>query len=174
MSQLFTASQLTSFFTSPAQIGLSSAQMTRLAKEGLTTIRDFADFKEDQLEQTVKNMRIAVPGLTPQIMSARCMHWFKAASIAYPYYESIERSLSPQNMHYTSVLRRFYQEWEAFINLSKENKADISPLSKNMMPIKCLESFNDCFCHVPLVLEMPHYHIRIMKSFRRHLKTKTR
>ena len=70
MYQLFTASQLTSFFTSPTQMGLSSAQKTRLAKEGLTTIEDFTDFKEDQLEQAVKNMRIAVPGVAPKLIPA--------------------------------------------------------------------------------------------------------
>ena len=47
-------------------------------------------------------------------------------------------------MHYTSVLRGFYQEWEALISLSNEDIPDVPPLSKNLTPIKWLESFTDC------------------------------
>ena len=61
----FTSTALTAFFEQSNQMGLSSRARTRLALEGLASIDDFADFKEDQLTQAFRNMRTAVPGVPP-------------------------------------------------------------------------------------------------------------
>ena len=60
---VFNAQQLTSFFQNAPQMALTVDQRNRLAQEGLATIDDFVDFKEDQLIDAFKNMRIAIPGV---------------------------------------------------------------------------------------------------------------
>ena len=43
---LFTVAQLTAFWTSPAQMGLTARTRLQMAAEGLTTPDDFEDFPE--------------------------------------------------------------------------------------------------------------------------------
>ena len=123
---VFNTQQLTAFFQNAPQMALSDTQRNRLAQEGLVTINDFADFKADQLSDAFKNMRTSIPGvpavldangdivteaippIPPCVVSARCSLRLKVASIAFHYYASIGREVTPQNMNYTQVLRPFY------------------------------------------------------------------
>ena len=59
----FTISQLTAFFTNRPQMGLTVAMRTRLAAEGLQDVDDFKDFREDQIDDAIKNLRTAIPGV---------------------------------------------------------------------------------------------------------------
>jgi hypothetical protein len=158
----FTAAQLTSFFENGPQMSLTAIQRNRLSAEGLATIDDFMDFKEDQLDDAAKNMRTAIPGVPavldangteitaalpptlPCLISAKCSLRLKVASIAFHYYMSIDRNPTPTNMNYTSVLRPFYVEWEALLKLSDESKPDVPVLTKHITPLKWVESFKDC------------------------------
>ena len=159
MTRQFNNSQLKSFFISSTQIALSSAQRSRLATKGLVTIDDFEDFKEDQLEQVVKNLRVSTSSASPEFISARCMRRLKVASLAYHYYSSIERSITPSNMHYKRVLRAFYQEWEALISLLKEDNPDVPVLSKHVTPMKWLGLFRDCVSRTFGVRKAPLFYI---------------
>ena len=159
---VFTAQQLTGFFQNGPQMSLTETQRARLAQEGLTTIDDFADFKEEQLNAAFKNMRTAIPGIPavrnadgdieaaaiapiqPCLISAKCALRLKVASIAYHYYVSIGRAPTPTNMNYHQVLRSFYVEWEALQKLNNEDKPQVPVLSKHITPLKWVESFKDC------------------------------
>ena len=68
----------------------------------------------------------------------------KIASIAYHYYLDIGRTPTPANMNYTQVLRGFYTEWEAINRLQDEDSPAVPTLSKNVTPLRWLESFKDC------------------------------
>ena len=162
MAAAFTPVQTTAFFENGPQMGLTNAERLRLQAEGLTTINDFQDFKEDQLEQAIKNLRTAIPGIPevtdaagnvvtaavppilPCLISARCALRLKVASIAFHYYSDIDRVPTPQNMNYTGVLRGFYTEWEAMKLLADEGRPDVPTLGKHVTPIKWMESFKDC------------------------------
>ena len=121
----FNAQQLTAFFTANPQMGLSDAIRRRLAQEGLTTVDDFADFKEEQLKDAYKNMRTAIPGvppipevrdaqnnvvaaavpginaIPPVLVPANCALRLKVASVAFHYYVLIDREPTAMNMNYT-------------------------------------------------------------------------
>ena len=149
------------------QLALSDAVRRRLAQEGLVTANDLVDFKEEQLEHAYKNMRTAIPGVPgipaqvdtngnklvaailaiqpiPSVLvSARCHLRLTLASVTYHNYNSIVRDQTPQNMNNTLVLKSFYSEYEAIIELSKEDKLDIPILHKNSTPLKWIESFKD-------------------------------
>ena len=96
-----TAAQTTSFFENAPQMGLNAEERARLAQEALVNLRDFEDFKEDQLETAIKNLRTPIPGVpavvdqngaivheaippgSPCIIPARGVLRLKVASIAY-------------------------------------------------------------------------------------------
>ena len=164
----FTNHQTDSFFMNGPQMSLTAIVRERLSNEGLTQISDFSDFKEDQLSAAFKNMRTSIPGvaavaqqvaadgtiivpavdavpaLLPTLVSAKCALRLKVASIAFHYYESIGRDITPSNMNYTNVLRDFYTEYESVIALSTEMKPSVPVLHKNNTPLKWMESFKDC------------------------------
>ena len=53
----------TPFWTARDQMCLSDQARLRVAEEGLEYIRDFIDFKESELSQAFKNIRINTPQL---------------------------------------------------------------------------------------------------------------
>ena len=162
MAAAFTNVQNTNFFTNGPQMGLSATERLRLQGEGLVTVDDFIDFKEEQLKDGIKNLCISIPGIPavldptsnvvapavpavpPCLISARCSLRLKVASIAYHYYLDIGRTPTPQGMNYSQVLRGFYTEWEAMKQLSKEDRPDVPALSKQVTPVRWIESFKDC------------------------------
>ena len=113
MTVTFNNNETDSFFTNGPQMSLSNAVRARLATEGLTTVADFSDFKEDQLNNAFKNMRTSIPGVPaipevrdannviqqalvpaipatpPTLVSAKCVLRLKVALNAFHYYELI-------------------------------------------------------------------------------------
>jgi hypothetical protein len=169
MTVTFTNNETDSFFTNGPQMSLSNAVRARLATEGLTTVGDFSDFKEDQLDNAFRNMRTSIPGvpaipeirdanntiqqalvpaipaIPPTLVSAKCALRLKVASIAFHYYESIGRDINAPNMNYSAVLRNFHIEYDSVVALSDEKKPDVPLLhNKNNTPLKWIESFKDC------------------------------
>ena len=63
MTITFTNAESDNFFTNRPQMALSAQVRARLAMEGLATMADFSDFKEDQLTDAFKNMRTSIPGV---------------------------------------------------------------------------------------------------------------
>ena len=170
----FNNNNLDSFFFNGPQMALSANVRARLALEGLVNVDDFSDFKEEELKAAFKNMRTAIPGIPgiqaileqvdvngiviapavqavppippilPCLVSAKCALRLKVASIAWHYYDSIDRVQTPQNMNYTNVLKDFYVEHEMVFQLASEEKPDIPLLHKNTTPLKWIESFKEC------------------------------
>ena len=151
---VFTAAQLTHFFENGPQMALPHSARQRLAQEGLDSVDSFADFKEDELKQAIKNLRSPIPGVAavldgagnvlnpaipavpPCIVSAKCFLRLKVASCAYNYYMDIGREATPANMNYTRVLKGFYIEWEAIQKMIAEEKPTVPVLSKQISPLK--------------------------------------
>ena len=170
MTISFANNEIDSFFTNGPQMALSAAVRARLSLEGLTTVGDFSDFKEDQLYAAFKNMRTSIPGVqavqelrdqadnniilvhavaaippvAPTLVSAKCGLRLKIASVAFHYYISIDRDVKASNMNYSNVLKDFHTEYESVIALSDETKPSVPALSKNNSPLKWIESFRDC------------------------------
>ena len=130
----FNNAQLEAFFSNVGQMGLPPQVRERLSTEGLTTIDNFKDFKDDELQAAFKNMRtsipglpavlkqlnargniiadavLAIPGILPYLTSARCALRLKIASNAWHYYTSIGRDINLANMNYNTVLKGFHIE----------------------------------------------------------------
>ena len=133
-----TAARSTAFFTGTHQMALSAAQRTALSNEGLDTVDDFVDFKEEELKAAFKNMRSLTP---PVLLPAKSTSRLLVASIAHSYYLTTKRAINHTNMHYRDVLREFFIEWKAIEDLnSKDNELKMPIISKNCPPIKWCES----------------------------------
>ena len=128
----FNVAQLSAFFANASQMGLPPNVQARLSSEGLDTIEDFEDFKEEELKAAFRNMRTSIPGLQavpeqlnaagdviaaaippvpgilPCLVSARCALCLNVASNAYHYYASIDRVTTPTNMNYNGILKVFH------------------------------------------------------------------
>ena len=131
-------------------------------------IKDFEDFKEEELKAAFRNMRTsipglqavpeqlnaagdviapampAVPGILPCLVSARCALRLNVASNAFHYYASIERETTPTNMNYNGILKVFHVEWECLQKLSEETNPTVPILTRQTSPLKWIESFRDC------------------------------
>ena len=57
------------------------------------------------------------------------------AFTVYHYYDSIIRDQTPQNMNYSLVLKGFYSEYKAILELAKGDKSDVPVLHKNSTPL---------------------------------------
>lgn len=151
-------------------MALSAVVCARLLLDGLTTVSDFSDFKEDQFYFAFKNMRTFIPGVqavqeqrdqadnnsilvhavaaippvAPTLVSAKCGLRLKIASVASHYYIFICRDVKASNMNYTNVLKDFHTEYESVIALSDETKSSAPALSKNNSQLKWIDSFRDC------------------------------
>ena len=145
----FTALQLTHFFTSNQQMALTNVQREALSREGLTSVTDFVDFKEEELKVAFKNARAGIPGVpgVPGIPSvpipARSITRLMIASVAYHYYVDTGRDVTNTNMHFTNVLRDFHVEWKAMKSMSSQESPTLPILSKNNPPLKWCESFKN-------------------------------
>ena len=167
----FTNAQLTTFFTSGNQMGLTQDQRNALMNEGLSNVTDFADFKENEIKMALKNVRQGIPtiagipaiprqvdsrgnvtqaavravpaiqGTPPVLIPARSASRLFIASIAYHYYIDTARDVTPQNMHYNNVLKDFYIEWQALEQMEKQDAPKLPTLSKTNTPLKWCESF---------------------------------
>ena len=164
---VFTEANNKNFFTNGPQMGLTVEQRRRLASEGLGSVDDFVDFKEDQIEQAIKNLKTAIPavatipqlldsnnnvivaavqgipGIPPCLIPAKSILRLKFAAIAYHYYVDTGRTPTPANMNYTQVLRAFYDEYEAIVKMSKSESPSVPHVSKNNTVIRWVESFKD-------------------------------
>ena len=159
----------TAFFTAGTQMGLTAAQRAALATQGLSTVDDFADFGKDELDQALKNMRTAIPGIPevpavlngrgrevtaaipavppvlPVILPARCTHRLIVAAVAWHYYTDTGRAVTAQNMHYNNILKDFYVEWKAIIAMSDVDSHSVPCITKNNPPLRWTDTFKD-FC----------------------------
>ena len=162
MVVIFNEAQNDAFFEDAQQMSLTNGQRMRLVAEGLAQVADFEDFKEEQIDDAIKNLRTPIPGvpavvnargrethaaiapIPPCIISAKCVLRLKVASVAFHYFSEIGRDIIPEGMNYTNILRGFYQEWEALLKLVKEDRPDVPILTKSQTPIRWMESFKDC------------------------------
>ena len=169
----FTALQLTTFFTSNLQMALTPDQREALQREGLVTVHDFEDFKEEELKVAFKNARSGIPGTptvqaipevraqdgsviqalvqaipgTPGVRSvpipAKCITRLLIASVAYNYYKHTGREITNTSMHFTNVLREFHVEWNAMLSMAEQEAPSLPMLTKNNPPLKWCESFKN-------------------------------
>ena len=85
-------------------MGLSDAQRTALAAQGLTIVDDFADFGKDELTEALKNMRTSIPGVpgTPAVLLHQRIQEMNNSNHVTNYFLSL---LQPQSYRVTNLIK---------------------------------------------------------------------
>ena len=156
---VFTAAQLTAFFTAADYLGLSARTATAFAAEGIATPADLAEFNKEGLDAIFRNLRKpprAIQGgpgrgaagrgggghlvdVEPYIVPAKSQMRIIASALAVKYYDATARELTPANMAWT-VVQRFHEEWKAIEEKKKMDVPDAPKLTKGLAVYKWLES----------------------------------
>ena len=139
----------------------SDSAVTRVTYEGITTFESLTDFDKTSIEylpRTCKEKILAitedipagiaaegeVPGANVGTISVRRLI---TAMKAARYYQSINRTMNPSNMHYTNVLSAFKIEEEAYADLIKKPEPDVPLINdkdNDRKVIKWVPNFLDC------------------------------
>ena len=118
----FTVAQLTAFWTSQSQMGMTAHKRVQMAVEGLTTPDDFKDFPEkDDLEGLFK--QLLKPAKTPGVganalpqeiatfvipeKSMICLHGMRLIML---YYKMVGRTIEPGDLLWP-VVKNFVEQW---------------------------------------------------------------
>lgn len=154
---VFTAAQLTAFFTTADYLGLSARTAAALAAEGITDPADLAEFDKEGLDAIFRNLRKpprALQGgagrgaagggrglvdVEPFIVPAKSQMRIYASALAVKYYVATARDLDPSNMKWV-VVQRFHEEWKAIVEKKKMDVPDAPKLTKALAVYKWLES----------------------------------
>lgn len=156
----FTNQQRLTFFTDNAQLAISINTIPALIQEGITHPEDLEEFEDDDFKLIIENLR-KPPGLMPDpnhndanvpapliprpayVFGAKNAKRIKIAANAVRYYSEIDRVLSPENMHYTNVLKEFHQQWQSLLQKREDNDPVVPCISKSLPIMKWTESFKD-------------------------------
>ena len=149
-------------------MALTDEQRQALRREGLETVQDLIDFKQDELKVAFRTPAIpaipavpavvqdgnvvqaavpaiagvpGIPAINAVPIPARSTTRLLIASVAFHYYKDTGRAVTPINMHFNNVLRDFYIEWQALETMADNETPTLPLLSKNNPPLKWCESF---------------------------------
>ena len=150
---VFTNAQLTTFFTTAAQLALSNEARAALEIEGIVAPDDLAEFRKTHWAQVVTNLKYPAgipdpnnPGafLRAQTVAlgARSLGRLRLASKAARYYESIGRDLTPANMHVTNTLKYFDMQW-ASLRERQSVSPDVPKITRSLPVMQWSESIQD-------------------------------
>lgn len=139
-------------------MGIPAETQARLAShEGIDSVESLVDIDKSVFTDIASNLR--KPGgtmpdpnnpdqqvpQTPFIISGMSLQKLQVASIAAGYYQTINREMTPSNMHYTNVLKDFYLQWKGLEEKKKEDEAKVPIVTKGLPITKWTDTFND-FC----------------------------
>lgn len=153
-----TAAQTTAFFEHDDQMGIPHATVVQMAREGIATVADLADFEEKSIKQLAENLRrpggrvpdpnpAAGPGATiptPAFeFGAKSQKRLVVASELVRYYETTSRDPTAANIRWTHVMRNFHVQWEALKDEKDGDTPEVPKISKALPVIKWTGAFQD-------------------------------
>ncbi len=129
----FDTTQLTAFWTSPDQMGLSACTCTQMDTEGLATPADLEDFSEkSDIDALVKlllkpaNVPDGAHGSLWEVESyaipAKSQIWMDGARKMVLYYILVGRPMEAADMMWP-VIKNFVEQWKALL---EKKKADLT------------------------------------------------
>ena len=148
----FTIAQLTAFWTSQVQMGLTARTRVQMAAEGLTMPDNFEDFPErDDLEGLFKKLLkpAKIPGVganaLPQEVATffipeKLMICLHGVRIIVLYYKMVGRTIEPVDLLWP-VVKNFVEKWKALMEKKDAEVGQPPRLTKEKLVYKWLESF---------------------------------
>ena len=89
------------------------------------------------------NPGVQIPG--PLFLGSKSLKRLKIASDEVRYYETIDIEITPANMHFTNVLKKFELQWQSLQNHKEEaGWGDVPKISSKILGItRWTEAFKD-------------------------------
>ena len=154
---VITANQVQLFFTENDQMAIPQATVIQIANEGIVTIEDLSEFTDSEFKRIADNLKSppAIPdpnnaGQTirqnPFTFGAKSLKRLKVAANAVRYYDSVGRSISAANMHYSNVLKTFELEHNSLVKRKKEDEPEVPKITRKTSVPEWSKSFDD-FLH---------------------------
>ena len=139
----------------------SDAAVTRNTYEGITTYASLEDFDTKSIERLPAICKESIPEIVvdvaagiaaePAILGANIssisVRRLIVTANAATYYTSIDRVMTPANMHHSNILAVFKIEWDAYQDLKKEETPKcpaINDRDNDRKVIKWALIFKDC------------------------------
>jgi hypothetical protein len=152
---VLTTAQTAAFFHEEAQLGIPNPTVAQMQAEGITNVKDLADFDKESLQQLADNLRRpggrvpdpnpnANPGTTIPtpafVFGAKSQKKLLVATDLIKYYDATGRDYTAANLQWNHVMKNFEIQCKALKVKQKENPLKIS---KALPVIKWTESFRD-------------------------------
>ena len=165
----FTATEIATFFTNTANMGLLLQTTGAFAAEGITKPVDLTEFNKEGILSIFHNLckpakvlcagATGVHGKLQEIMadkpSAKLLICLTIAAQAARFYEDTGQELNPNNILW-SVIKRFDEQFKVLMAWKVRDSSYVPPkLMKNFSTHKWLELFVFCHCQKVGVRDCP-------------------
>jgi hypothetical protein len=166
---VLTAAQ-TAAFHEDAQMGIPNETIAQMQAEGITNVRDLADFDKESLQQLADNLRkpgARVPDLNPNaapgatiptpafVFGAKSQKRLFVATDLVKYYDTTGRDYTAANLQWTNVMKNFEIQWKALKVKQTVESPETPKISKAFPVIKWTEAFRDFLYRVIGVRTIP-------------------
>jgi hypothetical protein len=121
-------------------------------KKGINTVDDLAEFDKDTIVQIPSNLR-RPPAGQHFIFGAKSQKRLTVASEIVRYYDTVGRTLTPANLMWDTVIKRFEIQWKALKDKKDGDEPDTPKIAKGLNIMKYSESFRD-YLHRCIVAPM--------------------
>lgn len=154
---VWTNPQTIAFWTDAQQIGTSQRTLTKLQEEGYGAVDSLYELTDEKImKQIIENCKYPpripnpAPGADPNdtvaaspfILSAKSLGRIRACAVAVWYHKLVGRDTSAQSMQWTRV-ESFMEEFNAMTTeLESEDKLKMPIISKYLLVVPFLESFD--------------------------------
>jgi hypothetical protein len=141
---VFTAAQLTAFFTDADQMALVDATRVQLATiEGISDPSHLAGHKEDSFKQISRSLSRPANGHGPYVLGAMSLHRLMVTSDLVRYYNSIGRDLTPANVFYATTGNSFDTCYSVHADKKLSENKDPPVPSRTLPILQWIEAYED-------------------------------
>ena len=140
------------------QIGIPRENFVQIHNKGISNITNLVESDKGTTKQIAENLRCIsgwIPDLTPAdaarstittppfVFVAKSQKNLLTACDSMRYYNTTRRPLTPWNMYWTPVMRKFVELRKSLKNNKDGEESDVHKISKSLPIIKRTGSFKD-------------------------------
>eukprot|EP00957_Ditylum_brightwellii_P064296 4878999-Ditylum_brightwellii.AAC.1 len=139
-----TNAQTTAFFESNDQMVIPHNIVVHLVNKGISTVDDLEEFQKSDIKQIAAILRRhIVPGTPLLVLGAKSVKRLTAACELVRYYTTVNRTITPGNIQWDTVVKNFEIQQKALKEKKDESEPDTPNIAKGLNIMKWFESFHD-------------------------------
>eukprot|EP00957_Ditylum_brightwellii_P133811 10202633-Ditylum_brightwellii.AAC.1 len=95
--------------------------VVHLVHEGILTVNDLEEFQKTDIKQIAANLRRPiVPGAPLLVLGAKSVKMMTVACKLVRYYTTVNRTITPGNIQWDTVVKNFKIQWKALKDKKEE------------------------------------------------------